>query len=514
MPGHSTHQPHGSGIRGLSSPEGIDAPSGRFGRMFALPPAKFNEDDLFALAEKMRGDASLDEGPDGEESDFGAAYTYFGQFIDHDITFDPSTFQQQKSDPNAIVDFRTPKFDLDNVYGRGPGDQPYLYDGRLKKMLLGQKMFLVERNQDARDLLRSDAASDGTQRAIIGDPRNDENVIVSQLQGIMQRFHNRMVDLLVAADPNVSFDTIQLEVRRHYQWAVLHDFLPKIVDKEVLDHVSEAIANPSLSFAHHHPKLRFYKFKEVRMPVEFSVAAYRLGHSMVRPAYRVNEFTTALAIFDHNNPTNGLNAFGNFPKSWAIDWQRFIDLGLRSGPETITDRVQRAYKIDTSLVEPLANLPFSIAGDEARTQSRLLSLAFRNLLRAQKLLLPSGQAVAHAMGVQPLKDDEIILFPAEDGAKETDGEDGAKAPIITDASPAFAGKCPLWVYILAESRRNFFKKGRARLGHVGGTIVAETFLALMLADDSSIVNHPHWRPRSPHPETFGLANIIKMALGV
>lgn len=482
--------------------------------MFALPAAKFNEDDLFALADKMKGDASLDEGPDAEESDFGAAYTYFGQFIDHDITFDPSSFQQQKSDPNAIIDFRTPKFDLDNVYGRGPGDQPYFYDGLTKKFILGQKLFIVERNPGARDLMRSDAASDGTQRAIIGDPRNDENVIVSQLQGIMQRFHNRMVDILIAADPQASFDTIQLEVRRHYQWAVLHDFLPKIVDKDVLDHVSEAIANPSLSFAHHHPKLRFYKFKEVRMPVEFSVAAYRLGHSMVRPAYRVNEFTTALAIFDHTNPTNGLNAFGNFPKSWGIDWQRFIDLGLRTGPETVTDRVQRAYKIDTSLVEPLSNLPFSIAGDEARAHARFLSLAFRNLLRAQKLLLPSGQAVAHAMGVHPLKDEEIIIFPAEDGANETDGEDGAKAPTITDISTAFAGSCPLWVYILAESRRNFFKKGKARLGQVGGTIVAETFLALMLADDSSIVNHPHWRPRSAHPETFGLADIIKLALGV
>jgi hypothetical protein len=512
MPGHDTHQPHGSGVRGLNSPAGIDAPSGRFGRMFELSPAKLSEDDLFALAEAMKGDANLEEGPDPEESDFGAAYTYFGQFIDHDLTFDPSTFAQQKSDPNGIVDFRTPRFDLDDVYGRGPSDQPYLYDGREKKFILGQKLFLVDRNPDAYDLPRSEATSDGTRRATIGDPRNDENVIVSQFHGMIQRFHNRLVDILTAGDATVSFDTIQLEVRRHYQWAVLHDFLPRIVDPEILNAISPAIGDPNLSFDKHPPKLHFYKFKDVRMPVEFSVAAYRLGHSMVRPAYRVNEFTTALPIFDHENPTNGLNAFGDFPKSWTIDWQRFIDLGLRHGPETKTDRVQRAYKIDTSLVEPLSDLPFSVAGDEARAKARLLSLAFRNLLRGQLLLLPSGQEVAKAMGVTPLNDEQIIIFKAEDGTKETDGENGAKAPTITDVSKAFAGKCPLWTYCLAESRRNFYLKGKARLGQVGGTIVGETFLALMKADEHSIVNAPHWRPRFGVP--FGLAEILGVALGV
>src|SRR5256884_8368133 len=63
-----------------------------------------------------------------------------------------------------------------------------------------------------------------------------------------------------------------------------------------------------------------------------------------------------------------------FPRSWTIDWQRFIDLQLRPGPETKTDRVQMAYKLDTSLVEPLSKLPRSIAGDEAAKDGRLFSL--------------------------------------------------------------------------------------------------------------------------------------------
>jgi hypothetical protein len=503
MAGHSTHQPHGSGIRGLSLKH-IDEFSGRFGRLFKLKAADFMDDDLFKLAQAMKGDAEVKDGADPEESDIPAAYTYFGQFIDHDLTFDPSSFQQQKSDADAIEDFRSPRFDLDNVYGRGPADQPYLYDGN--RLLLGDKLFIIQRNPDARDVPRVHGASDGNQRAIIGDPRNDENVIVSQLQGMMQRFHNR----IATQNPNASFADLQLQVRRHYQWAVVHDFLPKVVQASVLDGVSKAIADPNLSFASNPPKLQFYHFDKPIMPVEFSVAAYRMGHSMVRPAYRVNEFTTPLRIFDHNNPTNGLNAFGNFPKSWAIDWQRFIDLGLRQGGETDTDRVQKAYKIDTSLVEPLADLPFSVAGDEARTDPHKLSLAFRNLLRGKLLRLPSGQDVATEMKVPVIPDDKIILFSAQDGSKETDGDAGKPAPTITDISPAFKGHCPLWLYILAEARRNFYSaEHRAALGPVGGRIVAEVFLALLNFDKDSIVNNPGWKPMV---EPFGLANLLKVAL--
>jgi hypothetical protein len=514
MAGHTTHQPHGSGIRGLSSLKNIDNEhelAGKFGRMFkGLPPTNFLEEDLFKLGDAMTGTDGPKDGEDPEESDFASAYTYFSQFIDHDLTFDPSSFQEQKSDPDGITDFRTPRFDLDNLYGRGPGDQPFLYDGI--KFFQGDKLFIVARNPKARDLPRSPAASDGTRRAIIGDPRNDENVIVSQLQGMMQRFHNRMVDIMAKINPKIGFSEVNLEVRRHYQWAVVHDFLPKIVRGDVLDAISPAIADATKSFKAHPPHLKFYKFPVPIMPVEFSVAAYRLGHSMVRPGYRVNEFTTPLLIFDAQNPTNGLNAFGDFPKSWGIDWQRFIDLGLRTGPETDTDRVQRAYKIDTSIVFPLGHLPKSVAGDEAVADPRKVNLGFRNLLRGQILLLPSGQDVAKKMGVEPLPDDKIILHAANDGSKETDGDDGADAKTIVDISPSFNGKCPLWVYILAESRRNFYVDGRACLGEVGGRIVGEVFLALLKQDPDSIVNNPEWKPMQGSIPSFGLADILKTAL--
>src|SRR6185437_15636315 len=115
-------------------------------------------------------------------------YTYFGQFIDHDLTFDPASSLQKQNDPDALVDYRTPRFDLDNVYGRGPDDQPYLYeDGRT--FILGRKLSGAQANPRARDLPRSavNDAKSHPHRAIIGDPRNDENVIVSQLQGLFHR---------------------------------------------------------------------------------------------------------------------------------------------------------------------------------------------------------------------------------------------------------------------------------------------------------------------------------------
>jgi hypothetical protein len=115
------------------------------------------------------------DGPDPEESAIPALYTYFGQFIDHDLTFDPVSVLTQAADPDGLVDFRTPALDLDNLYGRGPNDQPYMYDPDGKHLALGDPLS-GEGVPDAKDLPRFRG------RALIGDPRNDENTIVSQLQ--------------------------------------------------------------------------------------------------------------------------------------------------------------------------------------------------------------------------------------------------------------------------------------------------------------------------------------------
>jgi Animal haem peroxidase len=501
------NRPHGSPVRGSALSRGSSLFAGPFGRIFrALPAADFGATDqdtiaaLTALAGKMvttPDPADPKDGPDNEESGIPAAYTYLGQFIDHDLTFDPASSLQRQNDPNALVDYRTPKFDLDNVYGRGPDDQPYLYeDGR--SFILGSSLSGAAANPQARDLQRNMPQQKGAdQRAIIGDPRNDENVIISQLQGLFHRFHNKL-----AADmKNNSFDEVQREVRFHYQWLVLHDFLPTIVSEDVLNTILPDRGEKLVK-----PKLQFYKPKnEAFMPLEFSAAAYRFGHSMVRPGYRLSETIGPLSIFAPD-PNRALTGFRKFPESWAIDWNLFIDLEPRD-PTDIT-RTQLAYKIDTSLVNPLGNLPPSIAIDPA-------TLALRNLERGWRMRLPTGQDIARAMGLDPLADKNILI------GKFT-GDEADIIGAIDTIAPAFAGNCPLWTYVLAETvevdvavrTTSGDKPIKSRkLGPVGGRIVAETIVGLLVNDSQSFVSQfPMWKPSYAVDGRFGLRELIKTAL--
>src|ERR1700694_4706325 len=315
---------HSEPVRGLMSTKNSPLFQGRFGRMFrSLPAATFgateaeNLANLAALGARMSADFDPPkDGKDEEESGMPTLYTYLGQFIDHDITFDPASSLQKQNDPDALVDFRTPAFDLDNVYGRGPDDQPYMYDGGLS-FLLGDP--LQNGDPNAKDLPRNNA---NPRRALIGDPRNDENSIVSQLQGLFLRFHNRMVD----DNPGLSFEAIQQRVRFHYQYVVLNDFLPRIVSNAVLTELKTG--------AHYdRSKMKYFHWKTWPfMPVEFSVACYRLGHSMIRPGYRLNDDdSTLLPIFMTKDGAaagfkDELTGFRAVVANRAIDWGRFIDV--------------------------------------------------------------------------------------------------------------------------------------------------------------------------------------------
>jgi Animal haem peroxidase len=535
------YRPHGSTLRGAEFPPKSSMFEGKFGRMFrTLPSATFSEKALAALGSAMTAEFEKDGptpetesddeentgGPSSNDKGIAAGYTYLGQFIDHDLTFDPASSLQKNNDPEALVDFRTPRFDLDCIYGRGPDDQPYLYRDDALHMLLGRKVFGSAFDPNTRDVPRNTPESGEPARALIGDPRNDENTIVSQLQSTMLRFHNRVIDFLTQRDGSPpTFEKAQQEVRWHYQWLVLHDFLPTIIGTEVLYSVLPELQDESkgIPFSSFSPKLKFFRWKEEPfIPVEFAVAAYRFGHSMIRPVYRLNTSNSdrffIFPVKDKNgNLTDGLTGFKSFPEDRAVDWTLFFNID-KNRPELGPERIQPAYKIDTSLVNPLAFLPPSVAKD-------IPSLAERNLKRSLRMGLPSGQSVARLMGLPVIPDEQLRVGKAN-------AADAANNPSITEISIEFSNSAPLWYYILAESQQEVQKAAQelpsnptpqdtekvnripVQLGPVGGRIVGEVFVGLLYGDSHSYLRqHPCWKPI---PEfcregRFGIAELILQA---
>lgn len=432
--------------------------AGPFGRLFrnlpAWEPAGDSEaariDAIAELAREMV--ETRDQGGDNEK--IPAGYTYFGQFVDHDLTFDPRSSLQKAMDPERLENFRTPAFDLDCLYGRGFDDQPYLYDA--------DGRFLIGTNGLDEDLPRNEAG-----RALIGDKRNDENTFVSQLQLVFLKFHNFVFDNRARSD----FEEAHRIVRWHYQWVVVHDWLKLLCGKELVDELLTGSGVPG------GPKLRYYDFENrAFMPVEFSVAAYRIGHSMVRGGYQINE-TVRNPTFSRaadNNPTGDFRGFRPLPQGWTIDWARFFAFT----DQFKVEKPQPSRRIDRFLVGPLIEMPDAIADPVAEApQDVNRSLAMRNLLRGWRLGLPSGQWVARRIGAK----------------SRIDGPE-----------------LPLWRYILEEA---FAQQSGERLGEVGARIVAETFVGLLAADPSSYYSMaPNWRPDLPSLDgEFKLRDIVKLA---
>ena len=481
---------HATPVRGLGNVPISPMFEGRFGRLFRnLDPAFFDKDALAALADAMISEPDEDKPlgvpDDDENTKIPAGYTYLGQFIDHDLTFDPVSSLERDNDPDALVDFRTPRFDLDCLYGRGPSDQPYMYEMDGRRLITGLGV-----SNDLK-FAGPDLPRAANHRAIIGDPRNDENKLVSQLHSLMIRFHNKVAE----TNPALSFAEVQRTVRYHYQWIVLHDFLPKIVGQPLVQAIlnvhDDVVGTDSKGQPIHarcaHPDLRFYSPRnDAFIPIEFSVAAYRFGHSMVRPSYLINDLVPPppehlrIPIFSGGSNTSNMSGFDILPRDWGLQWGFFFP--LRKDPKF----AQPSYKIDEEIVDPLGNLPPSVA-------SKPSSLAERNLLRGVALRLPSGQDVAAALGLHVLSDQDLF----EDAGLRT----------------RFRGKAPLWYYILRESN---VVASATQLGPVGARIVAETFIGLMWKDPQSRLRQaPGWRPtlkaEGTAPGTFTMPDLIKYA---
>ncbi|MGH9219163.1 MAG: peroxidase family protein [Vicinamibacterales bacterium] len=403
--------------------------------------------------------------PDSASHTAGA--TFMGQFFDHDMTFDTTSRLGKPTNPHTAPNARRPLFDLDSVYGDGPAGSPLLYDAG------DRAKFRVEHGGLFEDLPR-----DASGTAIIADPRNDENLMIAGLQVAFLLFHNRVVDGVRETHPELSseeaFDEARRLVTLHYQWLLLHEFLPQFVGEQM---VGDVLANGG----------RFYPTKttESSIPIEFQMA-YRFGHTLVRPSYRAN-FTGAgggqffAMLFDgepSGEPTD-LRGGARGSKRF-VGWQTFFRF---PGFENDTRPNKR---IDTMLSTPLFDLPLGAIPSGQPP----VSLAERNLLRHLTWQMPSGQAIAEAMGGPVLSDAHFAELKA--------------------IYPPFVSSTPLWYYVLREA--DVLANGET-LGPIGGRLVAETFIGLLRADQQSILNQaaPFVPSLGPSPGEFQMIDLFRIA---
>jgi hypothetical protein len=408
---------------------------------------------------------------------------FMGQFMDHDMTFDATSPLGQPTDPTTSPNARTAAFDLDSVYGLGPVNSPQLYDPQ------DPTKFLVGFGGLFEDLPRqTDLDGSSNLMALIGDRRNDENLMIAGLHAAFLRFHNRAVDYVRAQgtfDPATVFLNARMLTTWHYQWLIVHEFLPLFVGQAMVDDILE-----------NGPQFYQPGKGHAFIPVEFQTGTYRFGHSMVRPSYRANlkgnnggpffglvfdpsqhpEDSGQPAVTDPSDLSGGARAPRRF-----IGWQTFFDFG--------DGQVKPNKKIDTTISSPLFTLPLGVIPPHTPP----VALPQRNLLRHVTWSLPSGQAVAQHLGVTALSSEHFAELATYGLGLETN--------------------TPLWYYVLREAGVTQTTQPTLvpsppptptttstglRLGPVGGRIVGEVILGLLTADPTSYLSAgKHWRPTLP-----------------
>jgi hypothetical protein len=444
----------------------------------------------------------------GGTSQIPSGFTYLGQFLDHDLTFDKTTVMLGTTvSPTALLQARSPSLDLDSLYGAGPQDPESAKFYEADGMHLKVGKTVAADGIPAKtgfDLPRGAGTSaKAKRRAIIPDPRNDENLAVAQTHAAMIRFHNRVLDGLPGAlPPGQRFAQARELVTKHYQWMVRTDYLPRICRPNAVDNVFnqgrkvfEVGANPA---------------DVPTMPIEFSVAGFRLGHSMIRAAYNWNKIFddgsgTLDFLFTFSATSGNLGGEARLPSNWIADWRRLYDFG-EAGRANLTvpaAKFNRAKAIDTHLVDPLANLPAqSFGGSGIPIDDPRRNLAFRNLTRAKMVRLATGQQMAAFMKSRG------VNFPKLSKAQIRDGSGGVHlVGLSSKQSAALLKDTPLWFYVLREAELN-----GGRLRGVGARIVAETFHRAIEGSQFSIVRDPAWRPTlGPNSTTFRMVDLLLFA---
>jgi hypothetical protein len=389
-----------------------------------------------------------DDNPDGVP----AFFTYFGQFLDHDMTLDSLPLPVDFVDPTTITNNRDQRLNLDSVYGPRRKLRRDLYEADGKHLKVN--------GLNDRDLPRN---PDGS--AIVGDGRNDENQVIAQIHVAFLRAHNHLLD------QGHPFERARDLMEWRHQWIVVHEFLPEVLDPDVYADVFRS--DGTIQTRYYDPE----KAVKAEMPIEFSVGAYRFGHSQVRGAYNIIQGGPRVQVFNGTEEDlHGGRPIRDEKIEHTIFWPNFLNVdGVPpTGANGLPANLSR--KIDTLLSRGLFALP--IPGAESSGSS---ILALRNMQRAREYGLPSGQAVAERLGLPVLTNAAIATHIP-------------RLAILNE--PGFFNKevnrneAPLWLYILAESQ---IVHNGAKLGPVGSRIVAEVIGGLLAADKRSYYRQG-WKP--------------------
>jgi heme peroxidase len=423
---------------------------------------------LDKLVDTMEDDGSRPPSPDYA---IDVGYTYFGQFLDHDLTNDTTRLKDALSlEPEQIVNQQTPQLDLFHLYGKGPFDPEdgVLYEPGDVRLRVGAEVKSAI-GLDGSRVHSFDVALDKNNRPQGADPRVSENIILRQITAVFARLHNVAVEQWRSqiADPRELFLRARLQTAWQFQWLVVKDYLPTVLHPEVYRQV----------FVRQQPLIEWDAFC---IPVEFSVGAMRFGHSMVRDGYllsndTVAELETLLRI--------GLQP-GPLDRKFEIDWARFFQGAGPGGPATTTQPIdarisKRMFQIPLGtlqLFNPGVGETVARANDDPGPAATL-RLPLATLTRGVAMRLPSGQAVAKEFGEKVLSDRELTCDAA--------GQITPQGKILTECG--FLELTPLWFYILKESE---VRENGSCLGRTGSHIVAEVIHAALRCDPDSYMNQP------------------------
>ncbi len=415
-------------------------------------------------------------------SSIPSGYTYFAQFIDHDISFDSKSDRFTTADnpwENITIDEIenkcNPSFDLETLYGFDEhGNIPKTDLLKENSSTILKLEFTQGESGSLNELARreypNDFPRDAYKMANIYDKRNDENFLLAQTQIAFMKFHNSVAQYLNEKigykDSPERFKLIREVVIRHYQYIILNDYLPKIVKRSVLEKVKNEV-----------PNNRFYTpdSDDIYIPLEFAVAAFRTGHSMIRPSYKLN------SEFNYNNPETlgnitsltgrgGLLEKAKVSSKWLINWRRFYNI---DNSATNNTNFNFAKKINTQYADVLGILR------PGADMERANSLSALDLFRGRLFGLPTGQAVAEEITRKCLDDPIRVLTEVQINSRLPGG-----------LRETFSKETPLLFYILAEAEFPENEDDNDKLGDVGSWIMAETIVRLIYETPISILKEP------------------------